>query len=114
VIAGIESAAANSVDNIPASAMQALNALDNDFFLPFSTGIIVLVLATSLITLRGTLLPRWLGWVGIVLFVVSFTPVGFVAFGLSGIWIIVVSILLYLREETGAPAPAAAGPPTPG
>jgi len=44
-----------------------------------------------------------------VLFVAFFTPVGFVAFGLSGIWIIVVSVLLYLRDEA-APAASAAMP----
>jgi hypothetical protein len=56
-------------------------------------------------------LPTWMGWVGIVLFIVFFTPVGFVAFGLSGIWIIIASILLYRTADAATPAPTAGAPP---
>lgn len=104
--AGIHFALADYAGDIAPSASQALNALDADFFLAFTTGVAALVLGASLLTLRTRLLPVWLGWVGIVVFVAFFTPVGFFAFMLSGIWIIVVSILLYLRDEA---APAAAG-----
>jgi hypothetical protein len=86
--------------DIQPSAAQALNAIDSDFFLPFAVGIAAMILAASLWLIRTKLLlPTWLGWVGIVLFIVSFTPAGFAAFGLAGIWIIVVSILLCAREE---------------
>jgi hypothetical protein len=107
-------ALADYADDIQGSAAQALNAIDSDFFLPFAMGIAALILATSLWVVRTRLLlPTWLGWVGIILFVVTFTPAGFIAFGLAGIWIIVVSILLYLREETATARPSAAGPTTP-
>ena len=111
--AGIHFALADYAGDVQPAAAQALNALDSDFFLPFAVGIATLVLAASLLAIRTKLLPPWLGWVGVVLFVVSFTPVGFLAFGLSGIWIIVASVLLYLRGETAAAAPAATGPGTP-
>jgi hypothetical protein len=69
-----------------------------------------MILATSLWLVRSrSLLPTWLGWAGIIIFIVSFTPAGFIGFGLAGIWIIVVSVLLYLRDETttvGSPTPA--------
>jgi hypothetical protein len=94
-------ALADYAGDIQPAAAQAMNAIDNDFFLPFTTGLAVLLLAASLGAIRAGILPKWLGWVGVVLFVVFFTPAGFIAFGLTGIWIIVVSILLYLR---GAPA----------
>jgi hypothetical protein len=94
--------------------MVRLNAIDGDFFLPFTTGLAALLLATSLVAVRTRVLPPWLGWVGIVLFVVFFTPVGFFAFGLSGIWVIVASALLYLRGESPAVAPRPTGPATPG
>jgi len=97
-------ALADYAGDIQPAAAQAINALDGDFFLPFTTGLAVLVLASSVGAIRAGILPKWLGWVGVVLFVVFFTPAGFIAFGLTGIWIIVVSILLYLR---GAPAPTA-------
>jgi hypothetical protein len=107
--AGVHFALADYAEDVQPAAAQALNALDSDFFLPFATGVAALVLASSLLAIRTKLLPPWLGWVGIVLFVVSFTPVGFIGFGLSGIWIIVASVLLYLRGETATVASAATG-----
>jgi hypothetical protein len=102
-------ALADYAGDIQPSAAQALNAIDSDFFLPFAMGLAAMIFAASLWSIKAkSLLPTWLGWVGIVLFIVSFTPAGFVAFGLAGIWIVVVSILLYLREETVAtPSPVA-------
>ena len=99
-------------DDIQPTAAQAINAIDNDFFLPFAVGLVTLVLATSLMAIRVGLLPKWLGWAGVVIFVIGFTPIGFVAFGLAGIWVIVVSILFYVRGETvgGAAAPPPAQP----
>jgi hypothetical protein len=104
-------ALADYAADIDPSAAQALNAIDSDFFLPFVAGLATLILATSLWLLRNrSLLPTWLGWVGIVIFIVCFTPAGFIAFALSGLWIIVVSILLYLRDETATDAPPARAP----
>jgi hypothetical protein len=104
-------ALADYAADIDASAAQALNAIDSDFFLPFVMGLATMILATSLWLVRHrSLLPTWIGWAGIIIFIISFTPVGFIGFGLAGIWIIVVSILLYLRDETapaGSSAPAA-------
>jgi hypothetical protein len=100
-------ALADYSDNIQPAAAQAINAIDSDFFLPFAIGTVTLVFGTSLMAIRTGLLPKWLGWVGVVLFVISFTPVGFLGFGLSGIWIVVVSILLYLRGQV----PTATAPP---
>ncbi|HEY1357106.1 MAG TPA: hypothetical protein VGF21_02265 [Thermoleophilaceae bacterium] len=97
VAAATHFAVADLADEIQPAAAQALNALDSAMFIPFSLGVATLVLATSLTALRSALLPRWMGWVGVVLFVVAWTPVGFLAFALSGIWIIVASIVLYRR-----------------
>ena len=104
--AGLHFALADYADDIRPAAAQALNAIDSDFFLPFTAGIAALVLAISLLAIRTRVIARWLGWLGVVLFIVFWTPVGFAAFGLSGIWIIVVSVLLSLRGE-----PAAVEPP---
>jgi hypothetical protein len=106
-------ALADYAGDIQPSAAQALNAIDSDFFLPFAMGLAAMIFAASLWLIKAkSLLPTWLGWAGIVLFIVSFTPAGFIAFGLAGIWIVVVSILLYVREEA-APTPSpAAGSPT--
>ena len=56
-------------------------------------------------SIRTAALPKWLGWAALVLGIVYFTPAGFVAFGLSGIWIIIASILMFQRA--GAPSATA-------
>ena len=99
VAAGIHFALADSAGDIDPVAAQALNTLDAGFFLPFTTGIAVLLLASSITAIRTSVLPRWMGWVGAVLFVAYFTPAGFVGFGLTGIWIVAASVLLYRRED---------------
>jgi hypothetical protein len=87
-----------------ADAMVALNALDNDSFFAFAIPLGLMMLGVAGATLKqGGVLPRWLGWVALVLAIVTFTPVGFIGFGLTGIWIIIASILLSRRA---APATA--------
>ncbi len=108
--AAIHFALSDVADEIQPAAAQALNALDGGFFIPFALGVATLVLATSLTAIRTRMLPKWMGWVGIVLFVVAFSPVGFFSFGLSGIWIIVASVLLYRGSAPPAAATASARP----
>src|SRR5215212_6528361 len=94
--------------NISPDAMVALNAIDNDNFFAFALPLGIMMLgATGAILKAGAALPRWLGWAALVLFIVQFTPAGFIAFALTGIWIIVASILMYqhaARPTATAPA----------
>jgi hypothetical protein len=85
-------------EEISPVAVQTLNALWSNFFFPMVVGIGTLVLATSLAALRTRVIPVWLAWIGIVIFVVFFTPAGFVAFLVAALWIIVISIILWRRE----------------
>jgi hypothetical protein len=97
--------------NISPDAMVALNALDNDNFLAFSVPLGIMLFGVAGAVLKdGAALPKWLAWVGIVLGIVYFSPVGFVSFGLTGIWIIIASILMYQRSAPAAPAAPAATP----
>jgi hypothetical protein len=109
VAAGIHFALVDGGDkNISPDAMVALNALDNDNFPAFSLPLGIMLLGAAGATLKnGANLPRWMAWVAIALLIVMFTPVGFAAFGLTGIWIIVASILMFQRS---APAASAAPP----
>jgi hypothetical protein len=100
-------------DEISAPAAQALNALDNDSWIAFAPPVAMLMLGGSLAAIRGALLPTWLGWVGVVLFVLQFTPAGFFAAMLALVWIIIVSVLLYLRGETSGLAPDERAAPVP-
>jgi hypothetical protein len=91
-----------------ADAMVALNALDNDSFFAFAVPLGLMMLGAAGATIKGGLLPTWLGWVALVLAIGQITPVGFIAFGLTGIWIIIASILLSRSASQAAPgAPAA-------
>ena len=95
--------------------MQALQALWDNDWPPIVLGAAVLLLASGLsIALYGAL-PRWLGWIAILLGVVGLTPIGFVAFLGGGLWILIVSVLLTLRARalTQPPPPAAPGTAAP-
>jgi hypothetical protein len=111
VAVGFHIALADGGDhNYSPEAMQALNVLDNDSFFAFSIPLAIMMFGAAGETIRaGGELPTWLGWVALVLGIATATPVGFIAFALIGIWIIVASILLAQRADTAAPAaPAAA------
>lgn len=93
-----------AVDDIDPIAMQALNALWNNDFIPMAAGGMIFSLASGLAILRYGALPKWLGWVAIVLAVATLTPIGFVGFAGTGLWILVVSILLAVRDQEPAAA----------
>lgn len=89
---------------------QTLNVLDDDSFIPIAAGIGVFLLAAGLSSVRHRGIPKWLGWAAIVLGVASFTPAGFFAFLLSGLWIIATSVVL-LMAASGKPSGAAGTSP---
>lgn len=90
---------------------QTLNALSWGYWVPFAVGIITFFLATGISVVRHGALPKWLGWVAIVVGIVMFTPAFIVAGPVAGLWVLVVSIMSALRARPGgapsAPAPAA-------
>jgi cytochrome c oxidase subunit IV len=97
--------AAGSANTI--GTTQTLNVLDSNDFIPLAAGLGVLVLGAGWSTLRHGGLPKWLGWAGVVIGVLTFTPAGFFAFLASALWIALVSILLTQARRSAAPAPAA-------
>ena len=100
-------ALADAIKDLQPAAVQSMEALwDNDFF-PIALGTTVILWATGLSIVRHGALPKWLGWVAIVLGVLSVTPIGFVAFMGLAIWILIVSVMLTMRERAAqAPPPA--------
>jgi len=103
VDASIRFAAADLAGDVDGVVIQTLNALWSDFFFPMVIGLATLILATGLSALRTRVIPVWLAWIGFLICIVFFTPAGFVAFLVSGLWVIVVSILLW-REEAAMSA----------
>ncbi|MGH2976076.1 MAG: hypothetical protein ACRDLL_14595 [Solirubrobacterales bacterium] len=86
--------------HIPADAMVAINAIDNDNFFSFSLPLGIMLLGAAGATLTTGALPRWLGWVGLIIAILFFTPIGFLAFALSGVWIVIVSIVMSRQSVT--------------
>ncbi|MEA2201449.1 MAG: hypothetical protein QOI89_2045 [Solirubrobacteraceae bacterium] len=95
ILATVHVALANAGESVTTlGTTQTLNVLDNNDFIPAAAGLAVLVFAAGAAAVRHGGLPKWLGWLGIVIGVVAFTPAGFVAFLAAGIWILIVSVLL--------------------
>ena len=108
----ISFALAEAAEDIDPVAVQALQALWDNDFMPIAIGVVVLLLSSGLSIVRYGALPKWLGWVAIVLAVLGMTPVGFVAFMGGGLWVIVVSIMLAVRARGAAAPPPPAAPVT--
>ena len=60
----------------------------------------VLVLATSIISLQTGVLPQWLAWGGILAAIVLLFSVFFLPMVALLIWVLAVSGVLLVREET--------------
>lgn len=91
--------------NISPEAMVAVNAIDSDSLLAFVVPLGIMLIGVAGATLSGgAALPKWMGWVALVLGIIFFTPLFWASMLLTFIWIIVASILMYRR--TGATATA--------
>jgi hypothetical protein len=110
ISAGLTFTVADTAGDVPPTVTQSLSVLEEDFFFPFVGGLAVLYLGTAAAVLTTGGLPRWIGWVSLVLGVVCLTPVGWVPFLLSGLWAAVVGIVVY---RAGAPGPVAEAEATP-
>ena len=104
----ISFALSEAADDIDPAAAQALQALWDNDWMPFALGTAVLLLASGLSIVRHGALPKWLGWIAIVLGVIGMTPIGFVAFLGAAVWVVIVSVMLSMRAR------AAETPPPPG
>ena len=101
----INFAAAETIDDIDPTATQALHALWSNDFVPLAMGVLVFLVGIGVTIVRTGLVPKWLGWVAIVLAVFGLTPLWFVPFIGAALLVLTLSILLALRARGGA-APA--------
>ena len=90
------------LDRVDLGSLQSLNALNSDFFFPLVLGTTVFLFSAALAIFASGGLPRWMGWVALVLGIAAVTPAGFFAFLASGLWIIAASVIL-LRKGGSAP-----------
>lgn len=110
VFGGIDYTLAYASHSLTPSAAQALNALDNQLFLPVFVGGLVFGISTGLAVVRSGLLPAWLGWAVLVFGIASGTPAFFVGIIGLAIWTLVVSVLIYKRSGQTAGRKAVPAP----
>ncbi len=109
IFSSLEWALAESRNSISPAAAEAINILSNDFFWPFEAGLVIFSIAIGLAILNTGALPKWLGWVALVIGVIGVTPVGFFGFFVILIWAVVVSVIVFRRATPPPAVGAAAG-----
>jgi hypothetical protein len=113
LLIGFTFVAADTADDVAPQVTQTLSVLQADFFFPLAAGFAVFLLASGLAVVRTAALPSWLGWSALVLGVLCVTPVGFFAILAMLIWIVVVSVILFMATSA-APPPGQTTLPTGG
>jgi hypothetical protein len=104
LIPGPDEVGALNKDHLDASGASVLHHLGDAFFIGAEYALPVLFFASAVLALRHAALPKWLGWVSILIGVVLLIgPIGWAAFIFATpIWTLIVSILLYTRAERPA------------
>lgn len=97
--ATITFALADAADKLQPGSVQTLVALWNNDYLVFALGLALFLLASGISIVRHGALPKWIGWVAIVLGVLTITPVGFFAFLASGLLVLAMSIVMTMRAR---------------
>jgi hypothetical protein len=97
VAGGTSLALADSPQKLDPAAAQALYALMRDLPMILFVGVGVLMFAAGLAIVRSQLLPRWLGYAGIILGVITLLPLGFLALVIGAVWTLAASVAMMLR-----------------
>ena len=105
---GGDIAAAINNEDLGAPAAEALHNLGDLFFIGAEVSAAVLLSAVGVLALRTRVLPVWLGWASLVIALwLLIAPVGWAALIFAfPLWIVVVSILLFMRGPRAVPATA--------
>ncbi|MDX6199492.1 MAG: hypothetical protein QOJ79_2643 [Actinomycetota bacterium] len=94
----------SAADDKQAGAAQAMNYLNNAGWIPIVIGAGALLIGAGWSVLRSGILPSWLGWISLVVGVISLLgPGGFVGFFVAPIWVAVAGVMLYMRPEAAPP-----------
>jgi hypothetical protein len=105
VAGGALAALGDSPDHLTLSSAQTLNYLQND--LPAILGSMafgVMAISAGIAMLKSAVLPKWLGWVSLILGILGVVPVGdFFALPAIGVWTLIVAGAVYFRTDPEGP-----------
>jgi hypothetical protein len=116
VNAGVDFTFSDLGTDLTSPTADVLNALQGDLgaFL-IAAGLCALMLGFGIAILRGGLLPRWLGWCTVAVGVLAAAgPLIGLALPLEGVWVLVMSVMLFQRNavvslrDGDAPGPLSA------
>jgi len=87
-------------DNMSPEAMKTMHAIWDAFFWPMHAGMATLVLAIGVAALGSGLLPKWLGWIGVIAFIAAMIPAPtmFAGIILSLLFMVITSLLLTFKD----------------
>lgn len=71
----------------------------------FASGLAVLIGATAVVSIRTAVFPTWFGWVSALVAFGLLSPGAYLVLALGVVWLLVVSIWLYIRgRSSGEPS----------
>jgi hypothetical protein len=93
-------------ENMSPEAMKTMHAIWDAFFWPMHAGMATLVLAIGLAALSSGLLPKWLGWIGVLAFVVAMIPAPtmFAGIILSLLFMVITALMMTFGKSSTAAA----------
>ncbi|MDX6223968.1 MAG: hypothetical protein QOJ92_762 [Frankiales bacterium] len=95
----------SSSDHGQSQVAQTLNVLSAADWVPFIGGIAVTLIGAGMTVLSTAVLPRWLGWVALVVGVISLAgPGGFLGFFVAPLWMLVAGVLLSRAQPAASAA----------
>jgi hypothetical protein len=100
----ISFALADAADEIDPISVQALQALWDNDFLPIAVGLQLFFLGIAFAILRHGALPRWIGYVALLIGIIAITPIGFAGFLAGAVLVVVISGILTSRARAGSRA----------
>jgi hypothetical protein len=97
---GVEYGLAHNLHDFTPEAAKTLNFISNELFFPVLAGGFIFGVSAGIAILRGAALPKWIGWVAIVIGILTLIPpTSFPALFAFLIWSVIVSVLMYLRSD---------------
>ena len=91
-----------ATEHLEATQIQTLQALWDNDWMPLLLGVTIFVLASGLSIILHRSLPVWVGWLAIIIGIVGLTPVGWIAFMATAVWVVIVGVLLLMSERSAA------------